>query len=223
MTFLYSFDEFELGRPSTAPAPTNTIQNQSSSGVISAMRTGLEPNKSFSALSSSKTAAVTTPAESNDPNAWLGLKDESTEDKHDDFLSRPKQKVESVVTTLAKKTPTTPIQAKPPAVPEQPKKWNIEDFLDNDKEQLKQPIIVPPATSTKTSTNSWFQDPTTTDKRSTPLNTPKATSLTEVQQAKSTAQKLFDSDNDLSNSFESSLKTILTRSNCFFSFRKDYF
>ncbi|CAF1250114.1 unnamed protein product [Adineta ricciae] len=193
------FEEFELGRPSTAPAPTNTLQNPSSSGVISAMRTGLEPNKSFSTMSSNKTAATTTPAESNDPNAWLGLKDESTEDEHDDFLSRPKQKVESVVTTLAKKTLTTPIQAKPQAIPEQPKKWNIEDFLDNDKEQLKQPIIVPPVTSTKTSPSSWLQDLTTTDKRSTSLNTPKTTSLTEVQPAKSTAQKLFDSDNDLKN------------------------
>jgi hypothetical protein len=87
---------FDLTRPSTAPSPSDTLQNRSNTGVVSSMRTGLEPNKFTDMFPPTKTTT-----ESNKSDNWLGYKDESSEE--DEPPLRSIQKIEPVVTTLVKK------------------------------------------------------------------------------------------------------------------------
>src|SRR5689334_8794046 len=106
-SLLNRFDDFDLTRPSTAPSPSGTAQNRPNTGVLSSLRTGLEPQ----IFSPTKTTT-----ESSKSHDWLGLKDESSDED------------EPVITTLVKKTPIAPIQGAIPTVSESPKKSLLDDL-----------------------------------------------------------------------------------------------
>ncbi|UJR31447.1 hypothetical protein I4U23_018940 [Adineta vaga] len=183
------FDENDSTRPTTAPPSSDLLQHRSGTGTIATMRTGLEPNKSFSMSSPNKPTATT---ESNNSNDWLGLKDESSDE--DEFPIRPPQKTEPVTTTLAKKTPLLSVPEPPP------KKSVLDDLLNDDRRALTEKTpVVPTVTSKITSQNLWFDDEKISDKRSSTANTQKTLLFQDTQQNKPSTKTPLDSKTDFSN------------------------
>jgi hypothetical protein len=173
------FDDFDLTRPSTAPSPSDTLQNRSNTGV-SSLRTGLELPKSSDIFPSTKTTT-----ESSKSNDWLGLKDEPSDE--DAFAPSLIQKIEPVVTTtLVKKTPTVPIQQTHPTKPEPPKKSIIDDLLADDRRELTE----------KTTQDFWLDERTASNKRPTAPVISKTSLFTDNQQIKSSTKPLFDAKTD---------------------------
>lgn len=189
--FISSFD---LSRPSTAPSPADTLQNRPNTGLLSSLRTGLEPTKSSDLFSPTRTTA-----DSNKSTNWLGLTGESSDE--DQPPPRGTPKTEPVVTTFVKKPPIAPIQEVTPAVIEQPKKSVLDAFLENDRRALTEKII-PPATnaSNNTAQDFWLDDRSNSNKRLTTGGISKTPPFTDNQQIKSSTNKsLFDTKNDSGN------------------------
>ncbi|CAF0907100.1 unnamed protein product [Adineta steineri] len=185
------FDEFDLARPSTAPSPADTLQNRSNTGALSSMRTGLDPKRSTDLFPPTKK----TTNESNNPNDWLGLKDESSEE--DDLPQRRKEKIEPAITTLAKKTPLAPVHEVSATVSELPKKSVLDDLIEEDRRALSEKTpITATATINKTSQDSWFSDHTNSNKRPSVGAIPKTSLHIDNQQVKPSTKPLFDTKTD---------------------------
>ena len=195
-----SFDDTEA-RPSTAPS-----QNRSNPSVLSSLRTGLEPNRSFDNFPSTKA-----PTDSNNDNSWLGLKDEPT-DEDEEVPPLPPQpvrvapRVESAVSTLVKKTPLATAQPVPAAVIEPPKK-SLFDLLDDDRKQLHEKTILPAnvtSTAVKAPDN-WLDDRNTTNKR------PPAAPLIKPSESQSPMKSSIKSSFDTRNDFGTFLSLVRSR------------
>lgn len=172
------FDDSDLTRPSTAGATSN----RSNTGALSAMRTGLEPTKSSDFLGSLKS----TPA-SGKANDWLELKSGSSEE--DEFPSRPTQKYEPVVTTIAKKTPII--------TPEAPKKTSLDSLLDDDRRLLSEKTPLPPPAPTSSITQDFlFDDRTTSNKRPSTAGPTKTSWLSDQPASKPTVRSSLDAKSD---------------------------
>jgi len=150
------------------------------------MRTGLEPNKSSDIFSTSKPSTG-----SNKSNNWLDLKDESSEEEQ--FPPRPIQKIEPVVTTIAKKTPIAPIKEAPSTVPETSKK-SLFDILDDDRRTLTEKSAT--VLSNNASQDFGLYDRTTSNKRPATAGPSKTSLFTDNQHTKSATKPLFDTKPD---------------------------
>jgi hypothetical protein len=148
------------------------------------MRTGLEPNKPADIFS------LTRPIiESNKSNDWLGLKSDSDEDDQLPPRGVP-QKVGSVITTLAKKTPVAP------------KKSVLDGFLDDDRRFLTEKTpITPTIASNNTAPTFWLDERPTSTKRPATAGIQKTSSFTDNQPTKSSIKSSFDTKPDPGNLF----------------------
>jgi hypothetical protein len=181
---------FDLTRPSTAPSPSDTLQNRSNTGVVSSMRTGLEPNKFTDMFPPTKTTT-----ESNKSDNWLGYKDESSEE--DEPPLRGIQKIEPAVTTLVKKTPIVSVQETLPTVSEPPKKSVLDDLLEDDRRVLtEKTALTPTVVSNTTKQDFWLDERTSSTKRPATTGLPKPSLFTDTQQIKSSTKPLFHTKND---------------------------
>ena len=185
------FDDLDLTRPSTAPAPADTAQNRSGLGALSALRTGLEPTKSSDLFANMKS----TP-ESSKANDWLGLKSESSEEEEPP--ARLTQKYEPVVTTIAKKTPIMPTKETPATMHEAPKKPFIDSFLDDERRILSEKTpLPPPAAPTSNLTQDFlFDDRSTTNKRQSTSGPTKSSWIPDQPASKPTTRSSLDAKSD---------------------------
>jgi hypothetical protein len=136
--------------------------------------------------------------ESNKSHNWLELKDDSSDD--DGPPPRAMQKIEPVITILAKKTPTLPIHEASPTVPEPPKKSGIDAFLEDDRRALTEKTILPPTVvSNNKATDFWLDDRTISTKRPATAGPPKTPLFPDNQQMKSSTKSVFDSKTDFGN------------------------
>jgi hypothetical protein len=171
------------------------------------MRTGLEPNNFSDIFPTSKAST-----ESSKSNNWLDLKDESSDE--DQSPLRPIQKIEPVVTTLAKKLPIAPIKETPSTVPEPPKK-SVFDLLEDDRRALtEKSALTPTVLSNNASQDFGFDDRITANKRPATAGPPKTSLFTDNQQIKSTTKPLFDTKTDYG------ILKISSRFHLYFSFQE---
>lgn len=195
INFINRFDDVDLTRPSTAPSPSDTLQNRANISVLASLRTGLEPTKTSDIFSSMKPTTDTTKSTN-----WLGIVGESSDDEQPPPRGIPK--TEPVVTTLVRKTPLIPAQEPaPPPVIEPPKKSRLDALIDDDLQSFATEKITPqPSTNSNNRTQDfWLDDRTSSNKRPPTGGITKTPSFTDNQPIKSSTKSLFDTKPDPSN------------------------
>lgn len=184
------FDDSDLLRPSTAPAPAGLTQNRPSTSVLSSLRTGLEPNKSSDPFLNLKRTM-----ESSNTKNWLDVTAESSDE--DEVALRPTQKYEPVVTTIAKKNPIVPAQESPSVVSEPPKKTLFDKIREDDQRALTEKIILPPNASSNSNMPDFLSDNrTASDKRPSTAGPSKSISFFDQLESKQPMRSSFDTKND---------------------------
>ena len=184
------FNDSDLQRPSTAPAPAGLTQNRSNTSVLSAIRTGLEPNKSSDLFANLKSTT-----ESSKAKDWMGLKSESSDE--DEVPLRPTEKYEPVITTIVKKNPIAPPHETPAAVSEQPKKSFFDKFQEDEQQALTEKITrPPPVPSNSTMPDFIFDNQTASNKRPATAGPSKTSSFLDQLEKKPTMRSSFDTKND---------------------------
>jgi hypothetical protein len=124
----------------------------------------------------------------------MGLKDESSDE--DQFPLRPTPKIESVVTTLAKKVPLAPTKEIHPVVAEPPKK-SVFDLLEDDRRALSEKSALPPPVMSNNSSQDFnFGDQTASNKRPATAGQTKTSLFTDNQESRSMTKPLFETKTD---------------------------